>query len=45
MRLIVMVMLILTALVLSGCAGTLRLPQCRGPWTPVNPPIEIEDES
>ncbi len=22
----------------AGCAGTDRLPDCHGPWTPINPP-------
>jgi hypothetical protein len=27
---------------LSGCAGTDRQPECRGPWTPVN---AVQDRS
>lgn len=31
-RMMVMVMV----LVLAGCAGAERRPQCRGPWVPIN---------
>jgi hypothetical protein len=35
-------MLILAAVVFSGCASTA---QCQGPWTPINPPVEAADET
>jgi hypothetical protein len=33
-----MAVTVVTVLVLAGCAGTERQPQCRGPWVPVNAP-------
>lgn len=36
-----LVLFLLAAIGLSGCGGTPRLPQCEGPWTPVNPPSEV----
>ena len=27
-------------LAIAGCAASTRLPECRGPWTPINTPVE-----
>lgn len=27
-------------LVIAGCAASTRLPECHGPWTPINPAEE-----
>lgn len=45
MKLIAITLLILAVVGLSACAETPRMPQCEGPWTPVNPPIEAADET
>lgn len=45
MKLIAMAMLILAVAGLSGCAGLARLPQCKGPWTPINAPAEAANET
>jgi hypothetical protein len=27
-------------LAIAGCAVSTRLPECHGPWTPINPTVE-----
>jgi hypothetical protein len=45
MKLMAMVLLLFAVVGLSGCAGTPELPQCQGPWTPINSPVEAADET
>lgn len=45
MKVIAITLLMLAVVGLSACAGTSRMPQCDGPWTPVNTPIEAADET
>lgn len=44
-RMTALVMFLLAVIGLSGCAETPRMPQCEGPWTPINPPSEAADET
>jgi hypothetical protein len=45
MKLIAVTLLLLAVVGLAACAETPRMPQCEGPWMPVNPPIEAADET
>lgn len=45
MKITALILLMLAVIGLAGCAGTPRVPQCEGPWTPINPPIETADEA
>lgn len=45
MKITTLILLMLAVVGLSGCAGTPELPQCEGPWTPVNATVETADET